>query len=214
VDVSDHWNSIYRRRSAAELSWYEADPEVSLRRVLAAVDGGAESVIDVGGGAATLVDHLLGTSVRRIAVLDISEQALHAAEARLGEEAHRVDWILGDVIGTDDLGRFDVWHDRATFHFLTDPNDQATYVARCEATLPTGGTAVMATFAPDGPSRCSGLPVARYGPSELADRCGVSFDLIDSEPHRHVTPSGVEQRFLYASFRRTGARGARRRRWG
>ena len=184
------------------MSWYEAFPEVSLRRVLAAIDHGAESVIDVGGGASLLVDHLLQAGVGRIAVLDISEQAIDATRTRLCESAERVEWIVADVVDAEAFGRFNVWHDRATFHCLTDPLEQSRYIALCEATVPAGGTAVMATFAADGPTRCSGLPVSRYGPSELADQCGPGFNLIDSEPHRHLTPAGVEQRFLYGSFSR------------
>jgi 2-polyprenyl-3-methyl-5-hydroxy-6-metoxy-1,4-benzoquinol methylase len=192
------------------VSWFEAFPEVSLRRVRAAIDRGADSVIDVGGGASMLVDHLLQAGVDRIAVLDISEQAIDATRTRLGENAERVEWIVADVVDTEALGRFDVWHDRATFHFLTDPLEQTRYVALCEATVTAGGTAVMATFDVDGPTHCSGLPVSRYDASELADRCGPGFGLIDSERRRHLTPAGVEQRFLYASFRRAAGDSATR----
>ncbi len=149
-----------------------------------------------------LVDNLLEAGVGRIAVLDISEQAIEITRARLGERAERVDWIVADVVDAESLDRFDVWHDRATFHFLTNRSEQSRYVALCEATLPAGGTAVMATFASDGPTHCGGPPVTRYDPTELEDRCGPGFDLIDSERHRHLTPTGVEQRFLYASFSR------------
>ena len=115
-----------------------------------------------------LVDHLLQAGIGPIAVLDISQQAIDATRTRLGEDAERVEWIVADVMDAETLGPFDVWHDRATFHFLTDAVEQARYVALCGATVPAGGTAVMVMFAADGPTHCSGLPVSRYGPSELA----------------------------------------------
>ncbi len=157
-----------------------------------------------------LVDHLLQAGIGRIAVLDISQQAIDATRTRLGEDAERVEWIVADVMDAETLGPFDVWHDRATFHFLTDAVEQARYVALCGATVPAGGTAVMATFAADGPTHCSGLPVSRYGPSELADRCGPGFSLIGTERRQHMTPAGVEQSFLYASFRRAAGDAATR----
>lgn len=197
-----HWERIYTTRAPDEVGWYEPVPGVSLRRVGDAIEAGARSVIDIGGGASSLVDRLLDLGVPRIAVLDISSAGMEVARERLGERAGRVEWIVGDVTALEDVGRFDVWHDRAVFHFLTDPADRARYVSLAERTVNPGGVAVMATFAPDGPERCSGLPVCRYGPDQLAEQCGPGFELLDSERYVHTTPRGVEQRFVYATFRR------------
>jgi SAM-dependent methyltransferase len=202
MDRTEHWDRIYERRSPLEVSWYEPTPSISIRRVREAVAGGARSLLDIGGGASTLVDEALELGLDRIAVLDISERALNTSRGRLGSSADQVEWIVGDVTAVDDVGMFDVWHDRAVFHFLTDHLDQERYVSLCERTVAPGGSAIMATFAPDGPEMCSGLPVQRYDPATLAERCGPRFELLDSERHTHMTPREVEQRFIYASFRR------------
>jgi SAM-dependent methyltransferase len=201
MDRTEHWDRIYERRSPREVSWHERTPTISIRRVRQAVDAGARSLLDVGAGASTLVDEALELGLR-VAVLDISERPLNASSKRLGSRAGQVEWIVGDVTAIEDVGRFDIWHDRAVFHFLTDAFDQERYVSLCERTVALGGIAIVATFAPDGPEMCSGLPVRRYDASELAERCGPRFELVDSERHVHLTPRGVEQRFLYASFRR------------
>jgi SAM-dependent methyltransferase len=202
VDAAAHWNSIYAERSTTGVSWYEPTPTVSLRHVRRAVEDGAQTLIDVGGGASTLVDEALHLGLSRIAVVDVSEQAISVAKTRLGPAARQVEWLVGDVSTLEDLGGFDIWHDRAVFHFLTDRITQERYVALCERTVLPDGVAVMATFAPDGPETCSGLPVQRYDADRLAERCGPRFRLIGSERHVHTTPRGVEQRFIYASFRR------------
>jgi SAM-dependent methyltransferase len=202
MDRASHWDTIYARRGADDVSWYEATPTLSIRRVREAVAGGARSAVDIGGGASRLVDHLLTMGLDRIAVVDVSSQALEIARMRLGTEGDGVDWIVGDVVELDDVGRFDVWHDRAVFHFLTDAADRRRYVSLCERTLEPGGVAVMATFAPDGPETCSGLPVRRYDARELAEQCGTKFELLDDERYRHMTPGGVAQSFVYSTFRR------------
>jgi SAM-dependent methyltransferase len=205
VDSQAHWSNVYATRSPDEVSWFEPLPALSLHRITSAIRGGAKSVIDVGGGASRLVDQLIGLDLERIAVLDIAERGLKVAKARLGSRADRVEWIVADITEAVYVGRFDVWHDRAVFHFLTDPVDRARYVAVCERTVPPGGVAVVATFAPDGPEMCSGLPVHRYDASELAGECGPAFALIDSERYLHTTPSGGRQSFLYSSFRRVAS---------
>jgi SAM-dependent methyltransferase len=202
MDRADYWDTIYARRGADEVSWYEATPTLSIRRVREAVSGGARSAVDIGGGASRLVDHLLRMDLDRIAVVDVSSQALDIARMRLGKEGDVVDWVVGDVAELDDVGRFDVWHDRAVFHFLTDAADRRRYVSLCERTLEPRGVAVMATFAPDGPEMCSGLPVRRYDARELAEQCGAAFELLDDERYLHMTPGGVAQSFVYSTFRR------------
>lgn len=202
MDSAGHWANIYSTRSPADVSWYEPTPVVSLGRVREAIANGARSLIDVGGGASTLVDHLVGLDLARLVVLDVSERALEIAKARLGRAAGRVEWVVADITGVGDLGSFDLWHDRAVLHFLTDRADCDRYVSLCERTVTPGGVAVVAAFAPDGPETCSGLPVRRYDASGLADRCGPRFELIDSRRYVHTTPTGVRQPFVYASFRR------------
>lgn len=202
MGTGEHWQHTYLTRDATRVGWYESAPEASMRLVMAAVAGGARSVIDVGGGAASLVDHLLDEGLDRLAVLDISSAGIDIARARLGRRAAEVEWIVGDVTTLDGLGRFGVWHDRAVFHFLLEPVARARYVAQSERTVEPGGAAVMATFGPDGPERCSGLPVHRYDPTELARACGPSWQLRESERHTHITPGGIEQRYVYCTFER------------
>jgi 2-polyprenyl-3-methyl-5-hydroxy-6-metoxy-1,4-benzoquinol methylase len=204
VESGDYWQNVYLTRRADEVGWYEPDPAVSRRLVSGAVRSGARSVIDVGGGASSLVDHLLDLDLERVAVLDVSEAGLGVARRRLGERAGRVEWIAGDVTSVGEVGRFDVWHDRAVFHFLVAPQDRAAYVRLAEGTLAPGGTLVVATFAPDGPDRCSGLPVCRYDGGGLAEALGPGFRLVAAERHTHTTPGGTRQRYVYATLTRAG----------
>jgi len=204
VNARDHPQRLYTTRDPTRVGWYEPVPEMSRRHVLAAIAAGARSVIDVGGGASSLVDHLLDEGVERVAVVDIAEAGIDVARGRLGRRASQVGWIVGDVTELDDVGRFDVWHDRAVFHFLVDPSARERYVGLSKRTVAPGGVAIMATFASDGPERCSGLPVQRYDPDGLARECGPGWRLAASERHVHNTPGGVEQRYLYCTFDRTG----------
>jgi len=205
MKLPEHWEGIYTSRAADEVSWYEPDPVMSRRFITQAIGEGAESVIDVGGGASRLVDHLLDVGLKRIAVLDVSESGLAVSKRRLGNRAHKVEWIVADVTTVEDVGRFDVWHDRAVFHFLTAEEDRRRYVHLAERTLRPGGTAIMATFASDGPERCSGLEVRRYDADQLAEQCGTGFALTHCERHIHTTPRGVTQSFLYSTFHRASA---------
>ena len=202
MERREHWEEIYRSRSPDDVSWYEPIPLLSRSLVAEAVEAGATSVIDIGGGASSLVDQLLDLHVKRVAVLDISDAGLAASKSRLGDRARMVEWIVGDLTDVEDIGRFDVWHDRAVFHFLTVDQDRSHYVRLAERTVVPGGTAIMATFASDGPERCSGLDVRRYDAGQLAEQCGLGFELTKSERHVHVTPRSVRQNFLYATFRR------------
>ena len=152
-----------------------------------------------------LVDHLLELDLDRIAVLDVSEAGLAVAKRRLGPKAARVEWLVGDVRSMAGLGSFDVWHDRATFHFLIEPEDRAAYARLAAETVPPGGTAFVATFAPDGPERCSGLPVRRYDDVQLAQELGGAFRLVRSEPSTHTTPAGVSQRFTWVTLERVAS---------
>ncbi|MBA2718159.1 MAG: class I SAM-dependent methyltransferase [Chloroflexi bacterium] len=199
---SNKWDWIYATREMAGVGWYEPDPVVSRELVDDAVAAGGRSVIDVGGGASWLADHLVELNLERTGVLDISEAALTLARHRLGERADRIEWIVADLAAQTDIGRFDIWHDRAAFHFLLEPESRKRYVDLATRTLPVGGVAIVATFAEDGPERCSGMPVQRYEPEDLALAWGPSFHLRGSRRHLHHTPAGVPQQFQYSILER------------
>jgi SAM-dependent methyltransferase len=203
MNLHEHWEDIYTSRPPDVVSWYEPVPLMSRKLVVEACGEGAESVIDVGGGSSRLVDELLDLGIKRVAVLDISETGLAVSKRRLGSLAREVEWIVADVTKVEDIGRFDVWHDRAVFHFLTGGAERRHYVRLAEHTLRPGRTAVMATFASDGPERCSGLAVRRYDAGQLAEECGRGFELDQSERYVHTTPGGSHQNFLFATFHRT-----------
>lgn len=197
-----HWNTIHRNKGERDVSWFEALPAVSLEMIEAAGLTPDTCVIDVGGGRSGLVDALLAKGARCLTVLDVSGEALRQTQRRLGADALRVTWIEADVTGTWSVLPMDIWHDRAMFHFLVDAGDRARYLAHLDAVLKPGGSAIIATFALDGPERCSGLPVVRYSPATLASELGDRFALLEARSHRHVTPSGAVQSFQYSRFRR------------
>lgn len=197
-----HWEALYRRQAPTRVSWYQDSPTRSLAMIERTGIARDARIVDVGGGASTLVDRLLERGFANVTVLDIASAALAAAKARLGERAQRVEWVVADVTAWRPPGLYDLWHDRAVFHFLVEESDRRAYAATLCAALAPGGHAIIATFALDGPERCSGLPVMRYSADGLAGELGVDFHLIESAPETHVTPAGVEQRFLYARFTR------------
>ena len=199
---TNSWDWIYATREMDGVGWFEPDPVVSRDLVNEAVAAGGRSIIDVGGGASWLADHLVTLSLDRTAVLDISEAALAISRHRLAERADRIEWIVGDMATLTDVGRFDIWHDRAAFHFLIEPEARHRYADLARRTLPIGGTAIVATFANDGPERCSGMPVQRYDPEELAATWGPGFRLTANRRHLHHTPAGVPQQFQYSTLER------------
>jgi SAM-dependent methyltransferase len=197
-----HWERVWSARSPGEFSWHQRHPALSLELIRATGAGPQTRILDVGGGASTLVDYLLAGGFVQLSVLDISLTALDLARQRLGERASRVRWLEGDVRCFVPPHPFDIWHDRAVFHFLTEKEDRAAYRAALECSLVTGGEAIIATFGPEGPTRCSGLDVVRYGPEGIASELGSAFLLVESREERHRTPAGVEQQFVYGRFRR------------
>jgi len=198
VNSKAHWNRVYQTNAPEQVSWYQAEPTVSLGLIRQAVPDTNAEIIDVGGGASTLVDGLAHAGYRRLTVLDLSGVALMAAQARLGAAAALVRWIEADVLEAAlDTHGFDLWHDRAVFHFLTDPRDRQRYVAKVRAAVSPGGHVLIATFALDGPSRCSGLDVARYSPETLHAELGSGFRLVQSVREEHATSSGKIQPFTY-----------------
>ena len=202
-DLRDHWNRIYATRSATEVSWYQPSPTTSLRLIEAAGSGPTAAVIDVGGGASSLVDHLLGDGFTDLTVMDISDDALDEVRHRLADQADHVALVHADALRWKPDRSYDIWHDRAVFHFLTDPADRDRYVDTAGRALRDNGLAVVGTFATDGPTHCSGLPVSRYTPLELATAFSAHFSLISYEREEHITPRGVAQPFTWLVLRRT-----------
>jgi SAM-dependent methyltransferase len=197
-----HWDKVYATQAETAVSWYQPRSALSLQLIEAASLDGNASVIDVGGGASTLVDDLLAQGFSDVTVLDIAGSALERSKARLGKTADRVGWILADVTRWMPERTWDIWHDRAAFHFLTDLTSQQAYVAALTAATRPGATVIVSTFGLDGPGKCSGLAVERYSPGTLARRLGSDFALIADETEVHKTPWGAEQRFLYVVLKR------------
>lgn len=197
-----HWNGIYTSRSDAEVSWFEPAPETSIALIERAGIGPDAAVVDIGGGASRLFDWFVARRQAHAAVLDLSEAALDAARRRLGPDTDRIEWIVADVTSWRPGRTYDLWHDRAAFHFLIDPADQRAYVETLNRALAPGGTVIIGTFALDGPDRCSGLPVARQDAATLGDILGPGYAFLFDQPHAHHTPGGVVQRFQYSVFRR------------
>ncbi|SRR6266700_3019182 len=197
-----HWEGVYTRKSEHEVSWFQENPAPSLELIAQVGATAASAVIDIGGGASRLVDNLLGRGFQDVTVLDLSEAALEAAKARLGTRAGQVHWIVADATVWEPLRAYDIWHDRAAFHFLTEDRDRVAYVERLERGLKLGGYAIIATFALDGPERCSGLPVVRYDAASLGRTLGRAFQLVDTRRHAHATPWGSDQSFQFSVLRR------------
>lgn len=201
-DRNQHWENIYATRRSHEVSWYQVRPDTSLRLMAQLGVQPADAVIDVGGGSSNLVDHLLDLGYADLTVLDISAAALDGVKARLGARAAGVRWRVGDITQTPVGGPYRLWHDRAVFHFLTAAAERRAYVDAMTAALPPGSHAIMATFADDGPERCSNLPVCRYAPEQLAAELGNGFALVDALRETHTTPAQGRQNFIYCCFRR------------
>jgi SAM-dependent methyltransferase len=202
---ADHWKRAYAERQIGDLSWTEAAPTLSLELIAQSRLASDAAIIDVGGGASRLAAELLRLGHSDITVADISGEALDTAKADLGENADRVTWIEADV-RVDDFGRrFDLWHDRAVFHFMVDAADRDGYLGNLRRALRPAGHLIFATFGPEGPTQCSGLPVERYDAKTLSQSLGEEFELVSSQLKEHRTPSGRSQQFLYAHMRRLRA---------
>ncbi len=200
MDRRKHWNRVYQTRAPQSVSWFQRRPEVSLALIAASGVGKEAGIIDVGGGASVLVDHLLDLGYSNLAVLDISSAALDASRSRLGGRAAAVAWFEDDVTTFKPPRRFALWHDRAVFHFLTEAGDRVRYVATLRKALKPTGTVIIATFAPDGPPKCSGLDVARYDEHSIATELGAGFVLRETHRETHISPQNAEQRFNYFVF--------------
>jgi SAM-dependent methyltransferase len=198
----DHWETVFREKREDEVSWFQDRPSTSLALIARAAADRSARIVDVGGGASRLVDALLDDGYRNVAVLDVSDAALAKARARLGSRADLVQWVVSDLLVWVPDTTFDVWHDRAVFHFMTRPEERAAYLATMSRALEPGGHAIIATFATNGPEKCSGLPVRRYEPEGLAAELGSAFRLVESAREEHATPAGKMQAFQYSRFQR------------
>ncbi|MGO4573205.1 class I SAM-dependent methyltransferase [Microvirga sp. 2TAF3] len=199
VDRRSHWENIYSAKGESQVSWFENTPDLSLCLLREAGLNPSLAVIDIGGGASRLVDALVAAGQVHVTVLDLSATALNIAKARLAAP-DRVTWIVSDVTTWMPDRQYDLWHDRATFHFLTLPEDRHAYVDVLSTALKPGGAAVIGTFAPDGPEKCSGLPVVRYDAESLQAVLGKRFKLLSTRRHDHTTPWGSVQKFQFSTF--------------
>lgn len=210
MDSRAHWENLYLTKRPDEVSWFQREPAVSLEMIRRSAPDVTARIIDVGGGTSSLVDRLLMAGYVNVTVLDVSGAALSQARMRLGDIASHVAWIEADITSAAlPEAAFDVWHDRAVFHFLTNASDRAAYIDRVRHAVRPGGYVIVATFAEDGPTNCSGLPVVRYSLASLHEEFDGGFQLLDSVGERHVTPTGQTQSFLYCLCRLTGKRTTR-----
>ncbi len=196
-----HWEEVYTTKGETEVSWFQDDPYPSLEMIEASGVTSEAAIIDIGGGASRLVDSLLAKGFGALSVLDLSGAALETAKSRLRARAQNIKWIVEDVTLWAPTETYDIWHDRAAFHFLTEARDRAAYVARMKKALRVGGHAIVATFAPDGPERCSGLPVMRHDAASLNRTLGQEFQLIETRGIVHTTPWRSFQSFQFSMFR-------------
>jgi len=205
MTTREHWESVYQTKQADQVSWYRPHLDLSLRFIEAAGLDRDAAIIDVGGGASTLVDDLLARDYTNLTILDISPTAIESAKSRLGERAGRVQWMAADITSVDLPQRaYDLWHDRAVFHFLREETDRRRYVAAVRRSVKPGGHLLLATFGPEGPTRCSGLDVVRYSADDLHAQFGDDFQAVENATEIHTTPRGAAQQFVTCHWRRTG----------
>jgi SAM-dependent methyltransferase len=202
-DAQAHWREVWRTRSDTEVSWYQEHSERSLALIREVAPEPASSIIDVGGGASRLVDELVGAGYLSLTVLDLAEDALDRTRQRLGNRASQVSWVHANLLDYPFPRGFQVWHDRAVLHFMTDAADREKYVDQLTRAVLPGGYAIVATFGPQGPESCSGLRVRRYDPEELTNTFGKSFSPVSFSTDHHITPQGARQQFTYGCFRRS-----------
>lgn len=201
MDKIQHWENVYQTKSSVEVSWYEPDPKQSLELILQVTGEPRGRVLDVGGGQSFLVDKLLDAGFSHVAVLDISQTAIEATKVRLAERASQVEWIVADITHRDSLGEFDVWHDRAVFHFITAPDDRKRYVELLKRSLPIGGHFVVGTFAKGGPEKCSGLAIRQYDAATMQAELGPAFEPVECSEYLHTTPTGKPQQFFFGVYK-------------
>jgi SAM-dependent methyltransferase len=200
-DRATHWNTVYDTKGEDGVSWYQATPTVTLELLDTLRVDRTASIIDLGGGASVVVDHLLTREFSDVSVLDVSKVALDNTRARLGEAGERVHWLHRDIFDWTPERRYDLWHDRAVFHFLIEEDEREAYVRVLRSGIAPGGRVIVATFDAHGPTHCSGLPVVRYGAKDLAEIFAPHFDLVDTRSEEHLTPAGLVQPFTWVALR-------------
>jgi SAM-dependent methyltransferase len=204
VDRQAHWEKVYSEKAVTSVSWYRPHLETSLELIERFAGSKRAAILDIGGGASTLVDDLLAAGYENVSILDIADEALEASRVRLGDAANRVKWMVVDFLeaGLEDQA-YDLCHDRAVFHFLNATEEKVAYFKQARRVLRPNGVLILATFALDGPPRCSGLEVSRYDEAELTEVIGDSFELLESRRDSHVTPAGSEQKMMYFALRKS-----------
>jgi len=202
VDAKTHWEKVYATKAPEAVSWYRPHLETSLALIERAAGRCSASIVDVGGGESTLVDDLLARGYQNITILDVSQTAIEVTKKRLGVTAEQIHWLVADITESQlDLGAYDVWHDRAVFHFLTAVEHRTAYVRNVARAVRPGGHVIVSTFGPEGPTKCSGLDVIRYDAESLHDQFGMRFRLVESSRELHHTPFGSAQQFIYCYCR-------------
>jgi len=210
INRKKHWENIYQAKKPTEVSWYQTDPVISLALIASTGIDHASRIIDIGGGASVLADKLLDKGFKNLTVLDISLQALRCAQERLGKRAENVNWIATDIRQAELPSIYDLWHDRAVFHFLTSQEDRKKYIQTMEKAVRPGGHVIIATFALEGPAKCSGLDVERYDPGKLQKELGKVFVLVKSVDEVHITPGQLKQKFVYCHFKKQDNEGGKK----
>ena len=200
MNRKEHWESVYKDKSPFEVSWYQKEPVVSLGLIKKLSSRNTDYIIDIGGGASTLSDYLLDDGFKNITVLDLSSNALAYVQKRLGDKSGLVEWKVDDVTNFTPSHKYDLWHDRAVFHFLTDSKDREKYRQVLEASVRCGGHIIIAAFSIGGPIKCSGLEIKQYDTETIREELGKNFTLIDNQFEKHITPAGKEQLFGYYVF--------------
>jgi 2-polyprenyl-3-methyl-5-hydroxy-6-metoxy-1,4-benzoquinol methylase len=202
MDIKEHWEKVYSAKAPDAVSWYREHLETSLALIERAAGSRAAAIIDVGGGESTLIDDLLVHGYHNVTVLDVSQTAVNVSRQRLGSAAERVQWLVGDITEIElERDAYDVWHDRAVFHFLVTREQRLAYVQQVARSIKRGGHVIVSTFGPEGPTNCSGLEVVRYDEGTLHDEFGSRFHLMESSKELHRTPFGTTQQFLYCYCR-------------
>ena len=203
MSIKDHWENVYSTKEVTRVSWFQVKKKLSLKLICDLKLPKSASIIDIGGGVSTLIDELIHLRFCNLSVLDLSGAALNLNKKRLGEKADKVTWLEADVLDANlPPQQFDLWHDRAVFHFLTSEECKARYVAKVKDSLKSGGYLIIATFAEEGPEKCSDLPVTRYNKAQLIKQFSPDFEIVQSIKEDHLTPAQSVQKFIYCLFRR------------
>ena len=201
-DRKKHWGDVYQDKTPSELSWYQKEPKLSLELIRSTNAASNDAIIDIGAGTSVLVDYLKKEHYTNLTVLDISENAITIAKKRLGKSAKSINWIVSDITKFDVFQKFSLWHDRALFHFLTDPSDRGIYVKALINAIRPEGHLIIATFAIGGPKKCSGLEIVQYDSEKMIAELGDNFKLVEERKEVHITPANKEQKFNFFLFRR------------